>query len=265
MNGLNKLLAGIAASSLVFGIGCAPEPEPPHTIGGYVTGLTGQVELIEVNSGITEMVTANAPYSFTDELSKYDAYDVQVLTQPADRICTVENPTGVVGTSDVTNINVHCNCITTICIGDTGPAGGIVFYVDGTGGSGLEAAPEHQDDGTGAEWGCYGTYVPGADGTAIGTGALNTAQIVAACGAGTAAGLADNYTLNGYDDWFLPSFDELNALYAARGIVGGYARYYYWSSSEYNANNAWSQDFRIGVPYDFNKDDAFRVRAIRAF
>ena len=36
-------------------------------------------------------------------------------------------------------------------IGDTGPAGGIVFYVTDGGLHGLEAAPEDQDRG---EWGC---------------------------------------------------------------------------------------------------------------
>ena len=45
-------------------------------------------------------------------------------------------------------------------------AGGFVFYADGNGG-GFIAAP--YDQGT-AQWGCFGTAITGADGTAIGTG-----------------------------------------------------------------------------------------------
>ena len=46
--------------------------------------------------------------------------------------------------------------------------GGVVFWVDGTGG-GLVVSVV--DQSTAAEWGCYGTEITGADGTAIGTGA----------------------------------------------------------------------------------------------
>jgi hypothetical protein len=71
--------------------------------------------------------------------------------------------------------------------------GGIVFHLDGNGG-GLIAAPS--DQSTGAEWGCYGTPISGADGTAIGTGNQNTTDIEAGCTTpGTAADLCANLTL----------------------------------------------------------------------
>ena len=60
-------------------------------------------------------------------------------------------------------------------IGDTGPAGGIVFYVGVSGTHGLEAAPEDQGE---AEWGCYGIYMPKAVWHDIGTGARNTMGIL---------------------------------------------------------------------------------------
>jgi hypothetical protein len=91
-------------------------------------------------------------------------------------------------------------------IGDPGSAGGIVFYVTDGGLHGLEVAPIDQD--VGAEWGCFGTLLSGADGIAIGTGAQNTEDIADGCStAGIVAVLALDFTLNGYDDWFLPSQD----------------------------------------------------------
>ena len=63
-------------------------------------------------------------------------------------------------------------------IGDTGPGGGKVFSVDNTGTHGLEAAPA---DLGAALWGCSGTAIPGGTLAAPGTGAQNTANIVAGC------------------------------------------------------------------------------------
>ena len=63
--------------------------------------------------------------------------------------------------------------------------------------------------------GCFGTNISGADGTAIGTGAQNTIDIVNAncspymSGNSIAANICDTLTLGGYSDWFLPSKDEL--------------------------------------------------------
>jgi hypothetical protein len=148
-------------------------------------------------------------------------------------------------------------------IGDTGPAGGIVFFVTPDGFHGLEAAPA---DLTAIEWGCDGTPIAGADETAIGTGAQNTADILAGCSTtGIAAALADAYTLNGFDDWFLPSKDELNELYLQKNVVGGFNRFGYWSSSEYLDFYAWRQGFDVGDQYFADKSYGGGVRTIRAF
>ena len=167
---------------------------------------------------------------------------------------------------------------TGLSIGDT-YQGGIIFYLDGNGG-GLIAAPTDQSS---AEWGCYGTTISGADGTAIGTGAQNTIDIELGCTTtGTAADICANLTLGGYSDWFLPSKDELNLMWTnladsdGNGFVGGpsdtnniggfAANSSYWSSTELDAFHAWYQYFTNGLQYSgYYKNDYFNVRAVRAF
>jgi hypothetical protein len=129
--------------------------------------------------------------------------------------------------------------------------------------NGLIAAPN--DHSTNAQWGCVGTSITGADGTAIGTGKQNTLDIVASCqGVGTAANICNDLVLNGYDDWFLPSKDELNKLFINKAVIPYFienANYY--SSSEYDAANAWWQN-----SYYQEQDMKFNngyVRAIRSF
>ena len=150
--------------------------------------------------------------------------------------------------------------------------GGIIFYLDGSGG-GLVCAVS--DQSTGAEWGCRGTAISGADGTAIGTGAQNTIDIDAGCTtSGIAADICANLSLNGYADWFLPSKDELNEMYLNKAAIdataianGGvaFASAYYLSSSEYSNDRACLQSFNSGSQNYLFKDYTHRVRAVRAF
>jgi hypothetical protein len=158
-----------------------------------------------------------------------------------------------------------------LAIGDS-YQGGIIFYLDGSGG-GLIAAPT--DQATAAQWGCHGTVITGADGTAIGTGAQNTIDIEAGCATpSTAADICSNLVLAGYTDWFLPSKDELNLMYLnigqgnamGLGNVGGFASSAYWSSTEDSSANAWLQNFFNGGQGVYHKEAlGAYVRAVRAF
>jgi len=165
---------------------------------------------------------------------------------------------------------------TTYKIGDQGPAGGLIFYDKGNSSGGwryLEAAPEDQSEG--AEWGCYKKSIPGAKGTTIGTGKSNTQAIVKSCGESKiAAKLCTEYRGGGKIDWFLPSKDELDLMSINLHLngIGGFAYFYYWSSSESNAaHNAWLQSFYLGGEenyenkYNSSKNSTGRVRAVRAF
>ncbi len=172
----------------------------------------------------------------------------------------------------------------TYAIGDTGPAGGIIFITpsspDNPTGKYFEAAPA--DLGSTKVWCSDTATLLGASGTAIGTGAANTAEMLLTCTSGAAFSARAYSTINNsitYSDWFLPSQEELNQLckYAkeqaqnrsactgssapkAGFVLGGY-----WSSSEYGATNAWLQSFNVGSQDNYGKVDAAYVRPVRAF
>ena len=79
-----------------------------------------------------------------------------------------------------------------------------------------------------------------------------------------------SYSSEGYTGWHLPSLEELELMYSTigqgGGNIGGFADYFYWSSSEYGNYFAWSVYFYDGYSSaNFIKNDAFRVRVIRAF
>jgi Protein of unknown function (DUF1566) len=103
-------------------------------------------------------------------------------------------------------------------------------------------------------------------GTAIRTGQANTAAVAsqAGCTSG-AAYLCDGLVEGGYSDWYLPSKDELNALFVSRVAIGGFGSAMYWSSSEVDKSNVWSQLFSGGGLSIDSKDSMFRVRAVRSF
>ena len=158
--------------------------------------------------------------------------------------------------------------------------GGIIFYLD-TNGGGLIAAPK--DVGVpNWVWGCSGINIPGADGTAVGTGYQNTIDMINAyenwsCDYGAANYCAD-LNLNGYDDWYLPSSDEL--YYIWLNIGGGNAYGFgnigffyfdysnYWSSTEVDAENGFSGntiDDWGSIAHPLDKTWTESVRAIRSF
>ncbi len=151
----------------------------------------------------------------------------------------------------------------TIKLGDK-YAGGVVFYLDGSGLHGLISSEEGL--GNSGKWGCPGTTVPGT-GTAIGTGQANTTAIVNACSTpDIAARVCNDLVYNGYSDWFLPSRDELAEMYKFRVQIG-FNTNDRWSSSESDTNNSWAQSFDPVAPGTklLDKNTVHGVRAIRAF
>lgn len=149
--------------------------------------------------------------------------------------------------------------------------GGIVAYIynmDDPGyiygqGHGIIAAP--MDISSGIQWGCYGTLINGTS-TALVSGKTNTEAIINGCTGSNAAYICDTFSLNGYNDWYLPSKDELNKLYLSKTIIGGFENNTYWSSSEKDAGFAWMQYFYSGnADVSYKNSIYMGVRAVRAF
>jgi hypothetical protein len=134
-------------------------------------------------------------------------------------------------------------------VGQTGPGGGIVFYVS--------ASDFTSTDST---CGAVCRYLEAAPNTWSG-GVEDPSQLWAAA---VVAALA--YTSGSKNDWYLPSKDELNELYLVRTTVGGFKLDYYWSSSANGEVNAFGQAFdALGRQNSLDKPEGNFVRPVRAF
>ena len=205
-------------------------------------------------------------------------------------------------------------------VGDTGPGGGKIFYfattpfVCGptrtTTCTYLEVAPSGWNTGS-DPFRTWAQSAPDnyiltavnndsspetATATAIGWGYRNTRAIILQGNTATAtsaAALADSYTVTVssvvYDDWYLPSNDELNQMCKwARGqawtsdatvcdntgtlnsatygaSAAGFVADYYWSSSEEERRSAWQQNFFDGTQTSGGKGSITYLRPVRAF
>lgn len=172
-------------------------------------------------------------------------------------------------------------------IGKIGPAGGYIFHDRGPGAEGwryLEAAPAD------AEWTILpflgpdamkkASLDPALAGADVGSGAENTLRIIAALGPEAdpakiddkeepAALRCDALAFGGFDDWFLPSKEELalmhERLFSHDPPLGGFAPRSYWSSTWADSGKAWFLYFKSGLKNTSDISDLARVRAVRAF
>ena len=164
-------------------------------------------------------------------------------------------------------------------IGDTGPGGGTIFFVDRFNEYDnfdyLEMGPVNTHSlKIWAPSGYQNSSVAGADSKALGAGYQNTIDIIAQGHIHTSAAYyCDTLTSGGQSDWYLPSIAELimlyNNLYLNIGIVG-FGADYYWSSSEFTSNDrAWaylfSDSYNSGLLVTFSKDTSAYVCPVRRF
>ena len=201
---------------------------------------------------------------------------------------------GTIGESEEPNV---CDGITVACeIGDTGPGGGIIFYVESNPEGFASAAPEctagckYLEAAITSGYNSWTDLGPEDEGfnwsgntsdhayitdIEVGAGYKNTLDMIGIEGGGTtgAASAARGYQGGGKNDWYLPSIAELEQLHLSNvaNINGAY-----WSSSEAPCSIEISNDcgskaqgtggsdgsFESG---EILKADPYMVRPIRAF
>jgi hypothetical protein len=190
---------------------------------------------------------------------------------------------GATGATGAAGSNATLTCAQggTCVVGNTGPGGGIVFYVQTATAAApwryMEAAPNTWSGGnadpviawcsvTADEVALLTTGTQAAVQTlaAIGSGFRNTKMMLGTCTYG-AANMAAAYNGGGKSDWHLPSKDELNQLYLVNTTVGGFVAASYWSSSENGAASAVRQGLGSGTDSTEAKGNTLYVRPVRAF
>jgi TolB-like protein len=160
-------------------------------------------------------------------------------------------------------------------IGDTGPAGGLIFYDKGNNIGGwryLEAAPE--DLPRKLDWASESIRPQDID-RAVGRGKSNTQAIMAEAakkggGFGWAAQACDAFILNGFDDWFLPSRDELHYMYGNLHMngLGNFRNDFYHSSTGgdgFYSENLTTGEQQYNYHYGWGDRGFARIRPIRQF
>ena len=182
------------------------------------------------------------------------------------------------------NVTLYAKWVSSFALRDRGPAGGWIFYVDPSDAkllpperTYLEAAPS--DQSTWIAWSDITASVPGGTGTPIGMGQTNTANIMAQS-TNSAAYLCHIQTIGDYNDWFMPSKDELNKMYVnlksgtdehnvVYSPIAGFDTIGRWSSSEApdgpGVYTAWLQDFLTGGQSFNNRIGISGLRAVRTF
>ena len=185
------------------------------------------------------------------------------------------------------------NCIATKCtykIGDIGPGGGIIFFVDYdniySSLDYLEAAPMGWGNGitvnqggltgetTGSAtadptmfWCSNKTTLLGINtlaNSAVGAGVINTSTAEAMCEGGAFRAIAD-YEGGNKTDWFFPSVGETQLMWTNLRIrgLGGFAAGGLWTSTESDANKCYYQAFSFNG--DASKGGAGFIRPVRSF
>lgn len=216
---------------------------------------------------ITDYKGAVSKYQYRIEVSAADTLTVQ-----ADTLTSITyspngmniNPTvtisGLVNSDTKSAVTFNYKKILSceeggLCnLGDTGPGGGVIFYDAGSNqswGRYIEAAPLnwYQDFNGGSDqfkW-CYNPsqfffnapsgLIPLTD--AIGSGYSNRSQMLRACfstDTSTAPGFLNLTTINGKNNWFLPTLSELDALNNYSN--GALAQKAYWVSADTSTTNA---------------------------
>ncbi len=150
--------------------------------------------------------------------------------------------------------------------------GGMIFQIN-TAGKGLMAALADHDELV--SWGCKGFSIQGNNEPNSTSGQMQSKAILdnpchSNDGVTCAAEICAQFKGGNHNDWFLPSQEELEQMYASIGQgsgknVGGFKEANYWSSTEGDPSSAVMLQFVNGSKGPDLKTFKVRVRPVRAF
>ena len=152
--------------------------------------------------------------------------------------------------------------------------GGIIFYIFSNNDNGSFYVPGEvhgliaatNDLNNSYPWGCSGSLITAnyTNYSWLGFGNDNTQHIVQLCGSGTAASACNDIVINGYSDWYLPTWGDTEMM--QNNLTGNYAlRGEYWSSTEYNSAQARVRSTTTPLAFDQRKHIMKLVRPVRTF
>jgi len=200
-----------------------------------------------------------------------------------DQQAAIDANTGEITISQISAHSTTCATGGSCAIGDTGPGGGIVYYISPTTftetGAAcastckyLEMAPSGWDSPTSLTdphflWSADLTTTLRASGVDLGTGLSNTALMYNS-GNSPAADAVHNYSAGGYHDWFIAAAGETLGMYdpAVYTLAGFTFPEITWTSTENNASHADYLNWAAGWAAGGSKNDwTPQVRPVRAF
>lgn len=121
-------------------------------------------------------------------------------------------------------------------------------------------------------FGLIGVNLTGITSSDIGYGKSNTEAIIEAYpDSASAAKFCSEVKINYYDDWYLPSINELNLIFEKRQSLGTFSADYtshYWASTAYddaNSSGAFSRFFSTSAICIKNRNELFHIRPVRYF
>lgn len=187
--------------------------------------VTGTIDLIDDTCIVTIKLLDVKTGKFTNSVSEIMKNDAYALFEGTAALATNLMAGLIVAGGSIEAVNRTG----AYKIGDIGPGGGLVFFVEGN------------------------TY-------------LECSEYLGKAKWKKAVSLIKNYRGGGYDDWYLPTIEELNSIYVNLRVTNLILNNdMYWSSSVTNFTYAWCQRFRDGFEESKYKSSNNGVRAVRAF
>ncbi len=216
-----------------------------------INAVTGQVNVVAAGqTSISAVMGGTGEYSVGSAV-------VQLKVRPL-------NPQSL----SACQLALSCN------VGDIGPAGGRIVYVDTNdvypGIDYLEAAPADTASDQWCDANHSGNYTYGPQVTGIGM--YNMQSALAMCSSG-ASRLAAAYTKNGYADWYLPTLTEMQYVISAftsatnvnNAIAPLAASTAYWTSNEVSGTHVLAVNSGTNGSTADPKTAVHNIRPIRAF